>query len=71
MSTLFIIILVLLFLAGFGKWLLMLLVFPFQIMEGRYRHHNTSFNRILAAPYVLWERLFRGGWQRYMLYQVA
>lgn len=71
MDILFKIILVFLFLAVCGKWFLILLVFPFQVLEGRYRRNKTLVNRILAAPYVLWERLFRGGWQRYMFYQVA
>ena len=66
-----VIILAVILLTLFGKWLLILLVLPFQILEGCYRKKPTTVNKLLAAPYILWERLFRGGWGRYMLYQVA
>lgn len=55
------------------KWILIAIIFPFQVVNG-YRKRKESrsfFLKLLSAPYVYWERLFRGGWQRYMLFQVS
>ena len=57
----FLILLAVILLVLSGKWLLILLVLPFQILEGRYRMKPSTVNKMMAAPYVLWERLFRGG----------
>ena len=71
MNIFLLIAIIVLCVAVFGKWLLIALVFPFQVLYGSYKRHRSPFRKILAAPYALWERLFRNGWQRYMLYQVA
>lgn len=71
MNVFLAIALILLFFAVFGKWILILIILPFQILEGRYRKRKSTFNGLLAAPFILWERVFRGGWTRYMLFQVA
>ncbi len=58
-----------LFVLVLGKWLLISFIFPFQIL---YNRCNDSFYiKIIAGPYYIWEKIFRGGWSRYMLYQVA
>lgn len=66
-------ILILLLIAVFGKWLLMLFFFPFQILAVPYkRNKNSLLNKILAAPYIVFDsRFMRGGWTRYMLYEVS
>ena len=53
------------------KWILLLLIYPFQAAFYRYRKTGKMRWRILGAPFWLWERLFRGGWQRYSLYQIS
>jgi len=59
------------------KWVLMIVVFPFQVVYGRVlKKWGRSKNipllyRILEKPYDLWEKIFRGGWQRYMLFWVG
>ena len=59
------------------KWILIILVFPFQVMHGQIlRKWEKSKNvplvyRVLDKPYNYWEKIFRKGWQRYMLYQVG
>lgn len=58
--------------AVFGKWLLIILVFPFQMMAIGWERERSLKNKILASPYKLWNRcLFRGGWNRYMIHNVA
>lgn len=55
------------------KWILIAIIFPFQVVNG-YRKKKECKNlllKVLSAPYVLWERLFRNGWERYMLFQVS
>lgn len=71
MNLLYIVV-ALLTLAVFGKWLLIILLFPFQCMAVPYQKKKTLINKILAAPYIVFDsRLLHGGWTRYMLYQVA
>ena len=55
------------------KYVLMVLVFPFQVLQVPFRRHQSSWPRIvLAAPFLVWNNLiFRGGWERYMLFQVG
>ena len=56
----------------FGKWLLIIVLFPFQCVKSQSRKHPTNkLYRFLAAPYSLFEKLMRNGWQRYMLFQVS
>lgn len=76
MDTLTIILFGLVFLL-YLKWILIILVFPFQVMHGQIlRKWEKSQNaplafRVLDKPYNYWEKIFRKGWQRYMLFQVA
>lgn len=59
------------------KWILIVLFFPFQVLNAHaikrwgkaYKAHIVY--RIALYPYNLWEKLFRKGWQRYMLFQVG
>ena len=59
------------------KWILMALLFPFQVADKKRARakkltgHKNIILYVLAAPYVIWERLMRGGWERYMLFQVG
>lgn len=59
------------------KWVLFVLVFPFQVVHGQVlkrwagRKDYPLIFKLLRQPYKYWEKLFRKGWQRYMLYQVG
>lgn len=59
------------------KWVLIILVFPFQAIHGQVlkrwagRKDYPLIFKLLRQPYKYWEKLFRKGWQRYMLYQVG
>ena len=51
-------------------------MFPFQLVYGqvlaRFDKHNLPlYCKLLVAPYWLWERLFRGGWGRYVIFQIG
>ena len=59
------------------KWILIIAVFPFQVIhvqiikkwgEGK---NIPLLYKILKKPYSIWEKLFKKGWQRYMLFQVG
>jgi len=73
MTTFISILIVLLSVAVFGKWLMMLIIFPMQILAVSYkRNKNSIFNKFIAAPYIIFDSIIlRGGWTRYMLYKVA
>lgn len=55
------------------KWLVIIFVLPFQALHNHInKKENLSiFMRIMRYPYGRWEKMFRGGWQRYMLFQVS
>ena len=59
------------------KWILIILVFPFQVVHGQILKRwgkglNAPFAyRVFDKPYHYWEKIFRKGWQRYMLFQVS
>ena len=59
------------------KWLLIIAVFPFQVVHGcvlkKWGKSKDAplLIRTLEKPYLYWEKLFKKGWQRYMLYQVG
>ena len=59
------------------KWVVMLLVFPFQVIYFRLRRKYPGMQsapfwaRCVCLPYKWWEKLFRKGWQRYMLYHIG
>lgn len=73
MTTLFPILIILLTIAVFGKWLIILIIFPLQILAVPYKRNNKSlFRKIIAAPYIIFDSiLLHGGWTRYMLYKVS
>lgn len=55
------------------KWVLIFLIFPFQIVShvlGTFRFPNI-WMKLMMQPYRIWESLFHGGWERYMLFQVG
>ena len=59
------------------KWILIILVFPFQVIHGQIlKKWGNSKNtpilyKVLDKPYHSWEKIFRKGWQRYMLFQIG
>ena len=59
------------------KWVLIIVVFPFQVVHGQVlKKWGKSKDaplliRTLDKPYIYWEKLFKKGWQRYMLFQVG
>jgi len=59
------------------KWILITVIFPLQVANKvrakikKETGHRNIVLYLLSAPYILWERLMRGGWERYMLFQVA
>jgi acetyltransferase-like isoleucine patch superfamily enzyme len=66
------IVVILLAVFVFGKYILIALIFPFQCMAVPYQKKKTLINKLFAAPYIVFDsRLLRRGWTRYMLYQVA
>lgn len=71
MNAFFYFVIAFLALIVFGKWILLVLIFPFQILHAHYKLKETLFRKILAVPYVYLEKIFRGGWERYMLRQIA
>ena len=52
------------------KWVLIALVYPWQAFWYRYRKTGKKVWKVLGAPYRLWEKLCRDGWQRFSLYQM-
>ena len=70
------------------KWVLIIAVFPFQIVHGQIlkrsapippkggepsqqNSHFRGLGGFLDKLYIYWEKLFKKGWQRYMLFQVG
>jgi len=59
------------------KWILIIVVFPFQAIHGQIlKKWGDGKNipllyRVLKKPYYIWENIFRKGWQRYMLFQIG
>lgn len=58
------------------KWILIVLILPFQCVYGqilrRYdKYHLPMICKLAVAPFWLWERLFRNGWGRYMVFQIG
>ena len=71
------IILTVLVLLLYIKWIIILLIFPIHVVHNQVRKKwNTKdempfFAQILIGPYVIWENLLHYGWERFMLYQVG
>lgn len=53
------------------KWIALVLVYPWQAFHYRYRKTGGLLWKILGAPFWLWEKFCRGGWQRFSLYQIG
>ena len=85
-----IIILTLLVSLLYLKWVLIIVVFPFQVVHGqilkrkapqppkggesygmRSRTPFRGLGGFLDKLYIYWEKIFKKGWQRYMLFQVG
>lgn len=54
-----------------AKWIVIFSIFPFQILYNLLHDKSNILAQILTLPYRVWERLFRGGWSRYMLLQIG
>ncbi len=66
-------ILLVLVLLLYLKWILIVLLFPFQMVLAYMKRHRKygKFYFLMASPYLLFEKICRGGWERYMLFQVS
>ena len=59
------------------KWIVILLLFPFQVLNARILKRWGEgkqapwFYRALLFPYKRWEKIMHNGWQRYMLFQMS
>lgn len=59
------------------KWIVILLLFPFQVLNARTLKRRGKgkqvpwFYRALLFPYKQWEKIMHNGWQRYMLFQIS
>lgn len=54
------------------KWILIVLMLPWQMLWGYYQNHNNSIAaKMLAAPNWLIDKVFRGGVLRYTLFQIS
>lgn len=56
------------------KWVLIVLTLPLMAMAVPFqqqRRKGALWWKLIAAPNYVIERLMRGGWQRYVLFQVA
>ena len=49
------------------KWVALVLIYPFQAFHYRYRKTGKGVWKVLGAPFWLWEKICRGGWQRFAL----
>lgn len=76
MNTVVIILSVLVLLL-YLKWILIIVMFPFQVIHGKIQKKNEEGKKIplilkvLDKPYILWNKIFKKGWQRYMLYNIG
>lgn len=63
---------VILILAVYLKWILIIAILPFQSIYGAFqKKRSNKILKILAAPYWLIEKTLRGGWARYMIFHVS
>jgi acetyltransferase-like isoleucine patch superfamily enzyme len=59
------------------KWILISIIFPFQVIHGQIikkwgnRKDTPLKYKLLKYPYIRWDELFHNGWTRYMLFQVG
>ena len=66
-------IVILLCVLCYWKWILIWIIFPCQILH-RYvirKHSRSFFAKCIKFPYWFWEQMFHGGWERFMLFQVS
>lgn len=76
MNTVVIILSVLVLLL-YLKWILIIVMFPFQVIHEKIQKKNEEGKKIplilkiLDKPYILWNKIFKKGWQRYMLYNIG
>ncbi len=55
----------------FARWILIVLIFPFQVAYNWYKESGSIVLKVFAIPYWIWEKIFRGGWCRYVLFHVG
>lgn len=69
----FLIICILVFIIAYLKWVIILLMFPFQFIYNLllYKRNKNRIDYLFMRPYRYWEKIFHGGWERYMLFQVG
>lgn len=54
-----------------GKWIVILFNFPFYVMYVKYLNNPSFINKVLAYPREIIEKVTRGGYERWMLYNVS
>lgn len=54
----------------YAKWIALIVLLPFMAIDGHNRSRSTGL-KLLSAPYLIVNKLTRGGWMRYALYQVG
>lgn len=57
--------------AVYAKWILIALLFPFQVFRARCEVKNSLLNYIFSIPVRVLERIFRGGVKRFTIYQMS
>lgn len=70
MSTITIILIVLVAVL-YAKWIIIVLSLPFMCANNRRRVSKNPIWKVLAIPAWALERLMRGGWERYVLFQIG
>lgn len=64
-------VLIVLCIVIFYKWALIILLYPFQIAKNLYDKEKSKKLYILSLPLRLVEKILRGGWERYSMYQIS
>lgn len=54
----------------YAKWVVLAVLLPFMAIDGHNRSRSVGL-KLLSAPYLVVNKLTRGGWVRYALYQVG
>lgn len=61
----------LLYIFLFGKWLLIIFLYPFQVARAISDNNKSLLIYFCSLPIRLVEKLLGGGWKRYSMYQIS
>ena len=53
------------------KWIMIVVTLPFMAAYAKYHNTRSKVWKLLAVPAWALEKVMRGGWERYVLFQVA